>query len=127
MKLRLLLVSAGILPWLSPWLSPRAKAALDAAMAPICHQSPSRTLVIAGQAMSVCSRCAGLYAGVTLAALLAWPRARVWRSALAAAAGLMLVDIVTQDLALHPVWHATRLATGAAVGYCAATWLVTSV
>ncbi len=125
MKLRLLLLTAGLLPWLSPWLSPRVKAALDAALAPVCHQIPSRTLVIAGQAMSVCSRCAGVYAGIALGALLAWPRTRAWRSALPAAAGIMLVDIMTQDLALHPAWHATRLATGAAVGYCASAWLVT--
>jgi hypothetical protein len=29
----------------------------------------------------------------------------------------MLLDVATQDLGLHPVWHATRLATGFLFGY----------
>ncbi len=29
----------------------------------------------------------------------------------------MVLDVATQDLGLHPVWHAARLATGFAFGY----------
>jgi uncharacterized membrane protein len=127
--LRALLVVAGLLPWAAPWLPRAARVALGLALAPICHQRPERTLVFAGHAMSVCSRCAGLYMGVALGALLAWPllSERRWRKALAIAAGAMAIDVLSQDLGLHPVWHGARLATGALAGYVASAWLAQSV
>ena len=123
--LRALLFTAASLPWAGPWLPGTARRALGLAFAPICHQRPERTLVLAGHAMSVCSRCAGLYAGVALGALVAWPRlgSTRYRSVFAIAAALLLMDVVAQDSGLHPVWHLSRLLTGAACGYVASAWL----
>ena len=42
---------------------------------------------------------------------------RTWRLLFVIACGLMLADVATQDLGLHPVWHATRITTGLLVGY----------
>jgi uncharacterized membrane protein len=127
--LRVWLAATAVLAWSSPVAPPLLRRALDAAFAPICHQRPERTLILAGHAMCVCSRCAGLYAGIAAGALLAWPTLprRRHKAVLAVASGLLLTDIVTQDLGLHPVWHATRLATGALVGYASAAWLATEL
>jgi hypothetical protein len=32
----------------------------------------------------------------------------------------MVLDVATQDFGVHPLWHATRLATGIAFGYALA-------
>jgi hypothetical protein len=32
----------------------------------------------------------------------------------------MLLDVVTQDLGVHPIWHATRIASGLLFGYAIA-------
>lgn len=121
------LVTAGIFPWILPllraWLPLGAiGVALDAAFTTMCHRMPSRTLTLAGVAMPLCSRCAGVFAGLAVGALAAWPRlsAAAWRAVITAAAGGMALDVVTQDLGLHPVWHAARLASGLAFGYALA-------
>jgi uncharacterized membrane protein len=86
--------------------------------------------------MCVCSRCAGLYAGVAIAALVtrfaAVRRARWCREGrlkLALHLGLvwMIADIVTQDMGLHAPWHPVRLATGAWVGGALAAWMLREV
>lgn len=117
-------VFVGLLPWLVPllraWLPLGAVGvALDASFMTMCHRMPERSLTIQGVLMPVCSRCAGIFAGVAVGALLALPALsrRAWRIAITVAAAAMLVDVVTQDLGLHPVWHVTRLATGIAFGY----------
>jgi uncharacterized membrane protein len=78
--------------------------------------------------MCVCSRCAGLYGGVAIAALLSsrFPVGKTVRFTLALGAGLalMLLDIVTQDLGWHPPWHPVRLLTGAWVGGAIASWML---
>jgi hypothetical protein len=45
---------------------------------------------------------------------MAWPAlpARALQVAAAVACALMLAEVVTQDLGLHPVFHPTRIATG---------------
>ncbi len=75
--------------------------------------------------MSVCSRCAGIYAGLALGALFAWPHLSRPRHKvlLGAAFALLLVDVGMQDAGIHPVWHSARLLTGAACGYAAGAWL----
>ena len=117
-------VVAGLAPWVIPllraWLPLGSLGvALDAAFVTMCHRLPERTLTLAGVAMPVCSRCAGVFGGVALGALLVRPRlsARAWRWIITAAAASMVLDVATQDLGLHPVWHPARLATGAAFGY----------
>jgi uncharacterized membrane protein len=128
--LRIALAFVGALPWLSalgaPSLPTSLKRAIDLAFAGLCHHVPERTLVIHAEAMCVCSRCAGVYAGIALAALgsgLLWRgETRLLRVALAASLAFMMADIVTQDLGLHAPWHAARLLTGALVGGSAAAW-----
>jgi len=122
--LRPAFVTVGVLPWLVPLLRaylPLGTAGvwLDAAFATMCHRLPERSLVLAGVAMPVCSRCAGVFGGVALGALAAWPRLspRRHKLAITAAGAAMLADVVTQDLGLHPLWHATRITTGLLFGY----------
>ena len=43
------------------------------------------------------------------------------------AGAIMLADVVTQDLGIHPPWHATRLLTGALLGWVASSALVTAI
>ncbi|MEZ4315212.1 MAG: hypothetical protein R3F14_44925 [Polyangiaceae bacterium] len=56
--------------------------------------------------------------GFLVGAIVGWPRPslRATRIAVVAAGAAMLADVVTQDLGVHPVWHATRLATGVLLG-----------
>jgi len=120
------LIAAG----LSPFFVALARAALplgavgeaaDHLFLIVCHQRADRTLALAGVPMPVCSRCAGIYAGTALAALLARPRLAVrgGRLAFAFAGALMLIDVVLQELDVHAVWHVARLATGGLFGYAA--------
>jgi uncharacterized membrane protein len=117
-------VAAGLVPWALPFLRAYLPlgaigVAVDALFASMCHRLPERTLVLAGVAMPLCSRCAGIFAGAAVGALAAWPRLspRGLRLLITAAAAAMLLDVVTQDLGVHPIWHATRLATGFFFGY----------
>jgi uncharacterized membrane protein len=124
---RAMFLVAGVFPWVLPllraWLPLGAFGdALDAAFVTMCHRLPERTLVLAGVAMPLCSRCSGIFAGVAGGALAVWPQlsARAWRWVITAAAAAMVLDVATQDLGLHPVWHPTRLASGFAFGYAIA-------
>jgi uncharacterized membrane protein len=118
------LVFVGLLPWLLPfaraWI-PLGKVgiAIDLVFFSMCHRRPARTLLFEGVAMPLCSRCAGIFLGVALAALIARPilTLRAWRWAFVVACALMVTDVVTQDLHIHPVWHPTRILTGVLVGY----------
>ena len=80
----------------------------------ICHRIPERIISIAGVPTPLCSRCLGLWVGLSLSAALAWPvlPLRVLRWVLPIAGALMLAEVVTQDLGLHPVFHPTRLLSG---------------
>jgi uncharacterized membrane protein len=120
-------VAAGVIPWIVPLLRAwpplqSIGAALDAVFVTMCHRLPERTLTLAGVAMPLCSRCAGVFAGSAVGALVLRPllTPAAWRWAITAAAAAMVLDVATQDLGLHPVWHVTRLATGFAFGYAVA-------
>lgn len=122
--IRAAMLAIGVGPWLVPILRARLPLgslgiALDAAFATTCHRLPERSLVLSTVAMPVCSRCGGIYGGIALAAIVARPAlsSRASRIAITAAAAAMVVDVVTQDLGLHPIWHAARIGTGAAFGY----------
>lgn len=132
--LRALFVVIGTLPWWIPLARARfplgaVGVELDRVFIPMCHRLPERTLVLAGIAMPVCSRCAGVFAGLAVGAVIARPHLRmtVWRPTLVALGLAMVIDVVTQDLGLHPVWHPVRLATGFAFGYAMVTSFVTHV
>ena len=120
-------IVVGVLPWILPFaraLLPfgRAGELLDLVFLPMCHRLPERTLSLAGVSMPLCSRCAGIFAGLALGSLLLRPRVEIarWRILVAAAGALMLLDVVTQDLGLHPIWHPTRIASGLLFGYAIA-------
>jgi uncharacterized membrane protein len=127
---RAVLVVVGLAPWLVALLAVVAGPAigewLGLPFALVCHRRPERSLAYFGVVMPVCSRCAGLYAGGALGALLGWPHLAVRRARilLVVAGALLVADVVAQDAGFHPVWHATRLATGALLGYLAAVTLV---
>lgn len=80
----------------------------------LCHRLPERTIWVMGAPMPLCSRCLGLWGGLSLSAALAWPAVswRALRVLLPAAAALMVIDVVTQDLGWHPVFHPTRVLSG---------------
>ena len=124
----------GALPWVLPFaraelpLGPLG-ALLDGMFFFVCHRRPERTLVLSGVPMPLCSRCAGIALGLCLGALVAWPAPslRATRIAVAAALLVMLADVVTQDLGLHPLWHASRLGTGALLGYVVSIGLFAAI
>lgn len=127
-------VLVGTMPW---WL-PLARAYLplgpvgqvfDLLFVVLCHRLPERTIDLGGVAMPLCSRCAGIFTGLGLGALIAWPRPtlRTTRYAVVIAGLIMLLDVVAQDLGWHPMWHATRLGTGALLGYVLSCALVAAI
>ena len=124
----------GVYPWVLPWarahlpLGPLGWLA-DAMFMVVCHRRPERTLVFADVAMPVCSRCGGIFAGLALGAIVAWPHLSVRAARVAIALGglAMLVDVLTQDLGVHPLWHATRIGSGALFGYAFSAALVSLV
>jgi uncharacterized membrane protein len=121
-----------------PWIVPLARAflplgsagvLLDAPFVAICHRMPARTLDLAGVPMPLCSRCAGIFLGLAVGAVLLWPKPalRPARFALAGAALLMIADVAMQDLGIHPLWHPTRLATGVLLGWVASSALFAAI
>lgn len=126
--LRVLLFGAGALPWVLALLRARSAPILRA-FSTLCHQDPLRTLSVLDEPMVVCSRCAGLYAGVALGALLPLPDRwrRHGRAVLAVPLALMALDSLTASLGLHPPWHTTRLLTGSLVGWSAAASLTAAL
>jgi len=88
--------------------------ALDLPFRLLCHRIPERVISIAGTPLPMCSRCTGLWLGASISAALAWPTLslRTLRIVLPVALALMALEVVTQDLGLHPVFHPTRLLSG---------------
>ena len=124
MAVRALFLFIGALPWWIPLARSRFELgvvgdALDLAFAPMCHRLPERSLLLGGALMPVCSRCAGVFAGLAVGAVIARPRLPMpaWRALLMAAVALMVADVITQDLGLRPLWHPARIATGFLLGY----------
>ncbi|MCC6646961.1 MAG: DUF2085 domain-containing protein [Polyangiaceae bacterium] len=119
--LRAVVFAAGAAPFVA-LLAPWSAGTLSQVLSTLCHQLPERTLTVGGVAMVVCSRCAGVYAGVMLGAL--WPMpvplfARL-RPLLIAVAALAVLDVALQDLHLLPVGHARRVVTGLLLGWAPA-------
>lgn len=124
----------GTLPWWIPLARARLSlgelgAALDRVFVPMCHRLPERSLALAGVQMPLCSRCAGLFAGLAVGAVIARPRLpmSVWRPLMIALGVVMAVEVATQDLGLHAVWHPSRLATGFAFGYATVVALISQL
>lgn len=84
-----------------------------------CERDPRRMAGLAGALLAVCVRCAGVYFGLGLGALLRRPRLSppMLRGWVLAAATLMLLDVGAEDYGLHGSWPALRLLTGLALAY----------
>lgn len=117
---RAVLVLVALLPFLPEALeraslgAPLARA-LDAWFGYQCERDPARMLALA----SVCARCLGIYLGVGIGGLVAWPRlpglflAR-W---LAMATLLLALDVLSEGLGWRAPSASLRLATGFVLGY----------
>jgi uncharacterized membrane protein len=116
--LRALLAFVGTLPWALVAFGHGAQS-LRPLFRGFCHQMPDRSLAFFGATMAVCSRCAGIYAGIALGAVLPPPRVilRHGRAAVWIAASALLLDVMVQNYIAHTTIHALRLATGLAVGW----------
>jgi uncharacterized membrane protein len=79
--------------------------------------------------MPICSRCAGIFAGFTIGAIIARPHLTLAKTLMliGITSLLMVADVATQDLGIHPIWHPTRIATGIAVGYVLAVGLLSTL
>ncbi len=137
-QLKLAATFSFLLLGLLPFLLPLARATLpiepvgdllDYVFVLVCHRLPARTLDIAGVAMPVCSRCAGIFAGLGLGALVRWPimSLKQARVALLLAGLVLLADVIAQDFGLHPLWHWSRLLTGGLIGYIATAALMAAI
>lgn len=114
------LLAIGALPFISWSLSGTAAGEfLERWFRFQCHGRVERSLALAGQMLPVCSRCTGIYVGLAVAALIARPRlsARARRVWLVGAAGLMVTEVVVQDLTGHAPFHGLRLITGLLLAY----------
>ncbi len=117
----------GVLVLLWPFVPPvlrhfGAAGAADAIGWPwslTCHRIPARTLRVLGELMPMCSRCAGIDLGMGLGLVIGAPyRGPKWMWAwVLGALALLMVELVTQEMGIHPVWHVTRLLTGGLVAY----------
>lgn len=116
---RLLGAALALSPFVSGLVGGRAAAWLDLVFVGMCHRLPERSLRFLGETMPLCSRCVGLATGLGLGMLIAWPRlsVRSLRLAVTIGAAAVFVELTTQDLGWHPVWHATRLLSGWLVAY----------
>jgi len=94
-------------------------AALEWPWAQTCHRLPDRTLHVFGSLMPMCSRCMGLDVGFALGLLIAAPYRgpKLMWAWIAIAGALLVVEMVTQNRGMHPIWHVTRFATGALLAY----------
>jgi uncharacterized membrane protein len=80
----------------------------------LCHRMPERILSIDGVPMPMCSRCAGIWLGLSVSVVAAWPPVsiRVLRVVFPIALVLMAIEVFTQDMGWHPVFHPTRVLSG---------------
>jgi uncharacterized membrane protein len=91
-----------------------------------CHREPSRSLLLLGEILPVCTRCAGIYFGLGLGALFVRPKLDVWplRIWVAVAALLMVLDVATELVGLRPESPVLRLFSGVLLAYPVAVVLV---
>ena len=96
-------------------------------LSPICHQSESRSLHLAGYKLAVCSRCAAIYFGFFFGVLhfrfFSHRRIRkplIWWTI---AVVPMIVDVGSDAIGVHSSDIASRLVTGGIFGILAAVIL----
>jgi uncharacterized membrane protein len=80
---------------------------------------PERCIVLLGVTMPICSRCLGLIVGLGAGIAIARPMLppRTLLVVVGLAALFMGVELVTQDMNIHPVFHPTRLLSGLLLAY----------
>jgi uncharacterized membrane protein len=84
-----------------------------------CHRMPERSLALFGEVMPLCSRCYGIIGGLGLGMLVARPfyGLRVLRWCLTLGAAFLFLELTTQDLGWHRVFHPSRLLSGLLVSF----------
>jgi uncharacterized membrane protein len=98
------------------------------AYAPVCHQSPGRSLEIGGAPAAVCARCTGLYVGATAGLwagvwLVGGARRRLRPPWIAAAAAPTAADVALRWFGLPGLPNGPRLAVALPLGVAAGTLL----
>ena len=98
----------------------------------LCHGIESRSLLIAGEAMPICSRCTAIYVGMLagvgagLTALSRWQISLPgWAAFLLASP--MILDGVTQLVGLRESTNDLRIATGLVAGFAFLFWAITAI
>jgi uncharacterized membrane protein len=125
---RVTLALTGALPWVIVAFGHHSFV-LRPVFRSLCHQMPERTLDIFGTPMVVCSRCAGIYAGIALGAIMP-PlvfMSRFGRVVVFIAFISLLADVLIQNYLLHSVNHFSRVATGVMAGFAASAFLLSSL
>jgi len=96
----------------------------------VCHQIPERSFKIFGNALAVCARCTGIYAGLT-AGFLIYPLFRSLKSSESFPRVFLLLAPVPTGidflLTFFGIWentHLSRLVTGAILGIVCAFFIV---
>lgn len=107
----------------------RVGESLDVWFAFQCHRDPGRSAHLLERALPVCTRCLGIYSGLGLGGLLAWPRLGPWslRLWVGVAAGLMILDVALERAGIHASWPLARLLSGLALAYPVGAALVQAV
>ena len=122
-----LMLSIGALPWAL------TVAGVDGAFffAQLCHQMPDRTLHLHGEAMVVCSRCAGIYLGLMLGPGLALSsRLRAW---LVDHGRLLVIATIVANIVdwtvsiFVPLSHVSRIGVGALFGAAATGFMLAAL
>ncbi|MDR0499166.1 MAG: DUF2085 domain-containing protein [Holophagales bacterium] len=126
-SIRFLTVLLGALPWILVAFDQNPISML--LFKGFCHQIPERTLIICGAPMAVCSRCAGIYAGIAIGAVTPsfgfmseYGRTAVWM-----AFSIVLLDVAIQNFLLNSINHSLRITTGFIAGWTAITFLFSSI
>lgn len=89
----------------------------------ICHQIPERSFQYYGYPMAVCSRCAGIYYGFFLSAIVYPFLIKKWNAessiilySLFAGLGIMALEYIVTKIGWIPLSHPARMLTGWLVG-----------
>jgi uncharacterized membrane protein len=122
-----LVLGLAVLP---PFVPEGLRAALYVAFSPVCHGLDARSFHVHGEALAVCHRCTGIFAGLFAGTLL-WPFVRRSEASLSRHAGLvlglsLLPAAVDWGLGVTGLWAntpATRTLSGALFGIVAGVYL----
>jgi len=88
----------------------------------VCHQQPDKCYTVAGESLSVCARCLGIYAGSLVGLLIAIVFPRIKRRVTGVTSILIFLVIMSGDvflvlLGVYPYNKIRASVTGALVGF----------